>query len=207
MNVARLLYPVKVLGPGNRMGIWFAGCTHGCHGCSNPELWKKKPEYETGCDTIMKMIKSVARTGKIDGFTLTGGEPFQQQEALRELLPHLADISDDILVYTGFEYDEDFRRENADILSYVTVLIDGRYIRERNRNCFLRGSDNQRISILQDRHRERYLKYIREGHNQVQNFRTGNGFISVGIHGADYEKELKKRLLEKGLTGQDNGQS
>ena len=42
--VARILYPVKVLGPGNRVGIWLAGCDHKCLGCSNPELWEQKDE-------------------------------------------------------------------------------------------------------------------------------------------------------------------
>lgn len=39
MYIARILYPVKVLGPGERIGIWMDGCEHGCIGCSNPELW------------------------------------------------------------------------------------------------------------------------------------------------------------------------
>ena len=46
MNVARILYPVKVLGPGKRIGIWLCGCDRECFGCSNPELWEPKPEYE-----------------------------------------------------------------------------------------------------------------------------------------------------------------
>ena len=45
MYIARILYPVKVLGPGNRIGIWFAGCHHRCKGCSNPELWKVDEKY------------------------------------------------------------------------------------------------------------------------------------------------------------------
>lgn len=200
MNIARLLYPVKVLGPGNRLGIWFSGCTHGCPGCSNPELWRQRPEYETGAGTVMKMIKAVASRGTIDGFTITGGEPFQQKDALRELLPLISEISDDILVYTGYEYEELNTEENTDILKHVTVLIDGKYIRERNNDCFMRGSDNQRIHILGKKHEERYLNHIRQNGNRIQNFRTRDGFVSVGIHGADYERNLRKLLIEKGLT-------
>lgn len=36
MYVARILYPVEVLGPGKRVGIWFSGCPSKCKGCSNP---------------------------------------------------------------------------------------------------------------------------------------------------------------------------
>ena len=39
MRIARMIYPVNVLGAGNRIGIWTAGCPHECKGCSNPELW------------------------------------------------------------------------------------------------------------------------------------------------------------------------
>ena len=46
MNVARILFPVQVLGPGNRIGIWLCGCNRACKGCSNPELWIQRDEFE-----------------------------------------------------------------------------------------------------------------------------------------------------------------
>lgn len=46
MYVARILYPVMVLGPGKRIGIWFVGCRHQCKGCSNPELWETAEKYQ-----------------------------------------------------------------------------------------------------------------------------------------------------------------
>ena len=49
MYVARILYPVKVLGPGNRIGIWVSGCNHRCKGCSNPELWKQEERINQVC--------------------------------------------------------------------------------------------------------------------------------------------------------------
>lgn len=199
MNIARLLYPVRVLGPGNRMGIWFAGCTHGCRGCSNPELWQMQKKYETTAEHILEIVRSVAASSPIDGFTITGGDPFLQKDALRILLPKLAEISEDILVYTGFDYEEINTGENRDILDFITVLIDGKYIEERNNNCFLRGSDNQRIHILQKNLEKFYLNYLSSGWNQIQNFRTSDGFISVGIHNPDYSRELHERLLKKGI--------
>ena len=42
MYVSRVLYPVNVLGIGNRVGIWTSICKHKCIGCSNPELWEAK---------------------------------------------------------------------------------------------------------------------------------------------------------------------
>ncbi len=203
MYVARLLYPLRVLGPGRRVGIWFAGCSRGCPGCSNPELWKQDPRYLVSGDTVLKMINAIRDTrgaGSIDGFTLTGGDPFEQPEALRELLPRLREISADILAYTGFRLRELRNRGYRDILDQLAVVIDGPYVESRNTNCFLRGSDNQEIHILNAALEERYREYLKNGRNEVQNFRTRDGFISAGIHRPEYPRELREALLAKGVT-------
>ena len=87
MYIARILYPVKVLGPGERIGIWMCGCHHGCRGCSNPELWDFDEKYHVTSAPIMDFISKIAESNRIDGFTISGGEPFLQPDALRELIP------------------------------------------------------------------------------------------------------------------------
>ena len=86
MYIARILYPVKVLGPGNRIGIWFVGCHHRCKGCSNPELWKVDEKYFITIDQVEKLIRTVAAENEIDGFTITGGDPVEQADELTNLL-------------------------------------------------------------------------------------------------------------------------
>jgi len=75
MYVARILYPVTVLGPGKRLGIWFAGCKHKCSGCSNPELWNMDKKYYVTVQQVTQLIRKIADKRRIDGFTITGGEP------------------------------------------------------------------------------------------------------------------------------------
>ena len=87
MYVARILYPVRVLGPGERIGIWFEGCCHHCEGCSNPELWQQRPEHRVEPGVLEHMLRKIAAEHPVDGFTLTGGDPFYQPEALEALLP------------------------------------------------------------------------------------------------------------------------
>lgn len=199
MYVARILYPVRVLGPGERVGIWFSGCEHGCKGCSNPELWFQEERYKVSKTTVMNLIESIAREHRIDGFTLTGGDPFFQPEELRELLPELLKYSSDILCYSG--YDESFLRDNyGDIVAKLAVLIDGKYVEERNNNSFLRGSDNQNIVIISDELKQKYDAYLKEGHNEIQNFKTKDTVISVGIHTPKYNVDLQRILAEKGLV-------
>ena len=98
MYIARILYPVKVLGPGKRLGIWFAGCKHRCKGCSNPELWDINDKYLVTSEQVEKLIRSVAKEHVIDGFTLTGGDPIEQAEDIADFLESVKDISDDVII-------------------------------------------------------------------------------------------------------------
>ena len=59
MYIARILYPIEVLGPGKRIGIWFCGCPHKCKGCSNPELWEFQERYKTSLNTIKELINKI----------------------------------------------------------------------------------------------------------------------------------------------------
>lgn len=198
MYIARILYPVKVLGPGNRVGIWMVGCNHGCKGCSNPELWEFQDKYETSLETVLMLIEQIARDNTIDGFTITGGDPFEQPEELKEMLLQLHKFSSDILVYTGYEY-EVVQKEHDDILSLVSVLIDGKYEEDKNKASCLMGSDNQKIYYLDETVKSIYEKYIKGTQNQIQNFTSRDGIISVGIHRPNYQQELDVAVKKKGL--------
>lgn len=198
MYIARILYPVKVLGPGNRVGIWMVGCKHGCKGCSNPELWEFQDKYETSLETVLALIEQIAKDNIIDGFTITGGDPFEQPDALKKMLLQLQIFNSDILVYTGYEYD-DIQKDHDDILSLVSVLIDGKYEEGKNNDSCLIGSDNQKIYYLDKNVKSIYEKYIKETKNQIQNFTSKDGIISVGIHRPNYQQELDIAVKKKGL--------
>lgn len=185
MNVARILYPVNVLGPGNRIGIWLAGCGRACPGCSNPELWEQKPEYEIPISRLIELIHSISDKCEVDGFTISGGEPMLQAEELLDLLKRLGDISTDVLVYTGYRIEELRESTNPSIISLlksIAVLIDGEYVEELNDNARLRGSSNQQIHVLKKQFEKKYNDYIVNSSNQIQNFTTTDGIVSVGIH-------------------------
>lgn len=178
MYVARVLYPVEVLGPGKRVGIWFCGCPRRCKGCSNPELWEFQERYKTTPETVFELIEKVAQEHHIDGFTITGGDPLYQATELQKLLSLLIKISDDIIVYTGYTISE----VNPFLLDNISVLIDGEYIEELNDNSLLRGSSNQRIYLLDKTKSKKYRDFFKTGTNKIQNFFTADGVVSVGIH-------------------------
>lgn len=186
MYIARILYPVKVLGPGNRIGIWFAGCHHKCKGCSNPELWKVDEKYFVTIEQVEKLIRTVAVEHEIDGFTITGGDPVEQAVELTNLLVRVEDISRDVILYTGYQIKELTSDAQIKLLERIAVLIDGEYKEELNDGAFLRGSSNQIIHILSDQYCDKYEKYIRNNHNEIQNFMINNEVISVGIHNKEF---------------------
>lgn len=185
MYIARILYPVEVLGPGKRIGIWFCGCTRGCKGCSNPELWQRQEKYKVSLKNVLNLVHKISDTNIVDGFTITGGDPMEQSNELMILMENLKSISDDILVYTGYRIEELTKNQ----LENISVLIDGKYKEELNDNSLLRGSSNQRIHILSEKHRERYENYLARETNKIQNFTTQDGTVSVGIHKPGFMKK------------------
>ena len=190
MYIARILYPIEVLGYGKRVGIWFAGCPHGCVACSNPELWESDPNHEITLDNLMSLIQDVCHNNEVDGFTITGGEPFCQSDELDKLVTELNEISDDILIYSGYTLEELKEMQNTSvdhIIAGIAVLIDGKYIESKNNGAILRGSDNQKIYILNEKHKLRYDNYLKNAVNAIQNFNTGVGIVSVGIHKRDFK--------------------
>ena len=178
MYIARILYPVEVLGPGKRIGIWFCGCPRRCRGCSNPELWEFQERYKVDIATVKFLIDKICLTNEVNGFTLTGGDPLFQYEEFTELVSYLYTINEDILVYTGYTLSQ----LKDKTLEKVAVLIDEPYIEDRNNGCILRGSDNQHIYIFNDSVKTKYEQYLTQKSNPIQNFVTADGYVSVGIH-------------------------
>ena len=185
MNLARILYPVQVLGPGNRIGLWLCGCNRACKGCSNPELWVQREELEINVQDVVSLILKITESYKVDGFTISGGEPFLQADELLLLLSYLTPISTDILIYTGYRLEELRELNNKSIngiLDSAAVIIDGAYIEGLNNDSVLRGSSNQQIHIMNPSYEARYQQYLAKTQNQIQNFTTVDGVVSVGIH-------------------------
>ena len=190
MFVDRILFPVTALGPGNRIAIWLAGCHRKCLGCANPELWVQKPSQQISVKKLSGLIRQTAVDRRVDGLTISGGEPFEQSDEVLDLLRSLSDLHLNTLVFSGCKLEELQKREIAkEAMRLIDVLIDGEYIREQNDGkAALRGSLNQRINILNPDCQAVYETYLQTG-RQIQNFVYGNVILSVGIHSEDKAKE------------------
>jgi anaerobic ribonucleoside-triphosphate reductase activating protein len=151
--LSRLHYPVTALGPGRRVGIWFQGCSIRCPGCISADTWA------TGCGgtTVAAVLDAVSPwLVDADGITISGGEPFDQPEALAALLRGLRLRSDgDILVYSGYPFDALQPWLDA-CDGLIDALITGPLRIDQPQTLDLRGSDNQSVHRLTPLGRQRY---------------------------------------------------
>src|SRR4051812_39296619 len=104
LAISRLHFPVRTLGPGLRVGIWFQGCSIRCPGCVSMDTWDSR----RGGTTVEAVLDAVTPwLPAADGITVSGGEPFDQPEALRVLLSALRERHcGDCLVYSGYPIEE-----------------------------------------------------------------------------------------------------
>lgn len=214
MKIARVLYPVKTLGPGNRLGIWVFGCNRGCKGCANPELWEAPVNCEVSLELLSNQLSTILVTNfmatetslhsPIDGVTISGGEPFNQPEELEKFIDYFKEFTDDILIFTGYKRKELAQYEDR-IISKIAVLVDGEYLEDRNDGHPLRGSNNQTIHYVNQAYRTVYESYIEEnkGKNRTQLFSVQGGQVAVGIHQKDFNKRHHDEAAVRGLGLRD----
>lgn len=179
ISLGRMYYPVNVLGPGNRVGIWLNGCDRNCIGCISPELQTYDKSKEVSVNEIVRMIHRI--DAPIDGFTISGGEPFYNPEALYALVQSLTGICDDILIFSGYTIEE-LKEKNEGCIDAVidtcAALIDGAYVKDLNDGKGLRGSANQRIWVF--KHYDKYVG-IENAERSLQNIVYGNKVLTIGI--------------------------
>ena len=139
----------KVNGPGNRFVLWTQGCSKGCSECFNPLTWSFERNLSLTPEQIFELIKNY----DIDGVTITGGDPLEQEDILSLLmLISTLDLRKGVILFTGYLIDEinkDFLLRKS--LSYIDVLIDGRYEKDKKISSGLRGSENQNILYFSDK--------------------------------------------------------
>lgn len=148
-------------GPGIRISIFVSGCTHHCKNCFNAETWDfayGKPFTNETIDTVIEYMNKPY----IAGLTLLGGDPMEptNQAGLLPLLRKVKETYPDknIWCFTGYEFEKDILGnmfdnvpETKEFMSYIDVLVDGKYVEElHNVNLKFKGSSNQKTIMVQE---------------------------------------------------------
>lgn len=161
MNYAEIKYCDVANGPGVRTSLFVSGCSHHCPGCFNEIAWDFNYGKPFTQDTIDSIIESL-KPDYIQGLTLLGGEPFEysNQKGLLPLVRQVREVlpQKDIWCFTGFLFDKDIIenmckkwKETNELLSYIDVLVDGRFVEEhKNLNLKFKGSENQRTILVNE---------------------------------------------------------
>lgn len=159
MNYGELKKVDSANGPGVRVTLFVSGCRNHCPGCFNQETWDfsyGKPYTE---ETEKEILDALAPE-YITGFTVLGGEPFEEenQPAIAGLLKKIREKYPEksIWCYTGYTLEKDLMAGGSkhtevtdEMLSYINVLVDGRFIQaEKDLTLAFRGSRNQRLLKL-----------------------------------------------------------
>ncbi len=154
MNMLRIAGVVDesiVDGPGIRYVVFVQGCPHRCVGCHNEQTH----DFEGGTDVDAELLLDEIKADPlITGVTFSGGEPFCQPESLAWLASEVKDLGKDLMVYSGWTYEELVKKASDEpavghILELADRLVDGRFVlAERDLELKFRGSRNQRYIDL-----------------------------------------------------------
>jgi anaerobic ribonucleoside-triphosphate reductase activating protein len=205
VSLSRVFFPVTTLGPGQRIGIWFQGCSIRCPGCISADTWSQKPADMT----VEELLGRIGpHLDQASGVTISGGEPFEQFPALLDLLRSIRQrlqSRSDILVYSGFNM-ADLQSQISALDGLVDALITGPYIAEAGQTRPLMGSDNQELHLLTDLGRTNFAEYLRPRNAMDDRFDLlmdddGTAWMA-GIPGrGDFEK-LRSVLHDRGISFQ-----
>lgn len=160
MNYADIKQYDIANGTGVRVSLFVSGCTHHCKNCFNQEAWDFHYGKEFTQNTIEQILSYLAPS-YVAGLSILGGEPFEHVNQLG-LLPLLRQVKEmypqkTIWCWSGYLFEEITKDmcqkwpETKELLSYLTVLVDGEFIEEqKNANLIFRGSANQRSILVQE---------------------------------------------------------
>lgn len=148
-------------GLGVRVSLFVSGCRNCCLGCFNESTWDFSYGKEFTQETENEILNAL-KPDFIKGFSLLGGEPFEEEN--QEILaPFLEKIKKefplkDIWCWTGYIFEKDLQENGRKytkftdrMLNCIDVLVDGPFIlSQKNLMLEFRGSENQRILHLKD---------------------------------------------------------
>jgi anaerobic ribonucleoside-triphosphate reductase activating protein len=198
--LSRIHFPVRALGPGARLGIWFQGCSIRCPGCVSMDTWVEGQHVATLAKVKEALLPFLALS---DGVTISGGEPFDQPEALLAVLQWLRDVhSGDLFVYTGYTY-EALKQPLLAFDGLIDALMTDPFRQDIRQTLALRGSDNQRLFLLTERGRRRFATFERPRNEEDRALdimfddHTGEIFLA-GIPARDDLKRLAAQMEADG---------
>ena len=184
-------FPVVTLGSGRRLGIWLQGCSIHCNGCIAPENQPFDEAFSVPLDAFIDEITPALN--EASGITISGGEPLDQADALIDLLTEINQRGvDDILLYSGYKK-EKILSEYPQISGLISALIDGQFIEGAVTDAVWKGSENQTLTIFNEKYKETYEAWSALKKRDFQLIKNTTGYYLIGI--PNQNENWKERIL------------
>jgi anaerobic ribonucleoside-triphosphate reductase activating protein len=207
ISVNKAHYPVTVLGPGKRIGIWLQGCRIHCKGCVSQDTWSSEPGHDMTVARLMSWCRQVAKDG-VDGITISGGEPFDQPAALSALLDAIhfwrqeSGLELDILCYSGYPL-ASLQKKHSKILTKIDALIPEPYIDAQPPELAWRGSANQPLVLQTALAQKKYADWqnlpLTQQEKRIQTMTDGKHIWYIGIPARGDMQSLETLAESRGV--------
>ena len=150
ISILDIMDGTVVDGPGFRLSIYCAGCSHRCRGCHNPQSWDMGGGRPVAVGELLQIVEDSPWN-----VTFSGGDPFYQAEEFAYLARRIKEeTSKTIWCYTGFTLEELLAENDPyrmQLLLSVDALVDGPFVEQlRDEQLRFRGSSNQRILYAEE---------------------------------------------------------
>jgi anaerobic ribonucleoside-triphosphate reductase activating protein len=220
IRLSRVHFPVTVLGPGTRLGIWVQGCHLACPGCMSRDTWDAdggSSESITGLAGVWRKVRDQGATG----LTVSGGEPAEQAGEVAELVHQIRQVDAelthhgrpqdsragaqrraplDVLVFSGLD-EEQFRAACPALAECADAAILGPFDITQPTDLVWRGSGNQRLVTFTALGTERYAQYLdaATASPAMQFVVDPDRIWTIGIPRIGDLPALERRLREHGV--------
>jgi anaerobic ribonucleoside-triphosphate reductase activating protein len=128
------------------------------------DTWSADESRNVSVDDLLAWCRKVGDAG-FDGVTISGGEPFDQPNALVVLLKGLrewrrvAKLEFDILCYSGYPL-KTLQKEHAGVLALLDAVIPEPFVDSQPPVSVWRGSANQSLVPLSDLGHRRFDEFV-----------------------------------------------
>jgi anaerobic ribonucleoside-triphosphate reductase activating protein len=138
-------------GPGRRAVVWLQGCSLRCAGCFNPETHDSFGGSFLSASELLGWLRGVGP--RVEGLTISGGEPLEQPEPLEFLLRRIrAELDLSVLLFTGWTWSEVMATQaSLRCVELADAVVSGPFIKELTAGISPWGSSNQELHLISDR--------------------------------------------------------
>ena len=169
------------------------------------DTWDPEAGNEVEVSSLVQFAVNSIQQFDLDGITISGGEPFQQPEALYAFSEGIrAECpGTDLLVYSGYTARR-LQLSYSHILRLLDAVISEPFVASNPTNLKWRGSANQRLLLLSLAAQERYSGADDPSDDAVVQIGVDSaGLWVLGIPRRGGLPNFESRLLDEGVRLED----